>query len=322
MHKIFISGGAGFVGSHLCEKIKENYKGSKIIILDKLTYAGNLKFIKELIKDKNVTFIKGDLCNIKLMKKLLKNADIAINVAAESHVDNSFNNSFSFTLTNTFGSHVFFENCRVNNVKNIIHISTDEVYGQKLSGKSFETDKLLPTNPYSASKAAAEMIALSYNKSFKSNITIIRSNNLYGTRQFPEKLISKSIISFLNKKKMEIHGYGLQTRHYLHINDLTDGVLMILKKKIKNQIINFGTNEKFRNKDVVNKICKHMNLNFKDNVKYIKDRPFNDFSYNVSIKKAIQFGWKPKRKFDEKILDIINWYKKNKKLFKKNIVRT
>jgi UDP-glucose 4,6-dehydratase len=316
MHKIFISGGAGFVGSHLCEKIKENYKGSKIIILDKLTYAGNLKFIKELIKDKNVTFIKGDLCNIKLMKKLLKNADIAINVAAESHVDNSFNNSFSFTLTNTFGSHVFFENCRINNVKNIIHVSTDEVYGQKTSGKSFENDRLLPTNPYSASKAAAEMIALSYNKSFKSKITIIRSNNLFGTRQYPEKIIPKTILSFLKNKKMEIHGNGKQIRHYLHIDDLTDGILLILKKKLTGQTINFGSNENYNNKELIKKICKHMNMNFDKSTKFIKDRPFNDVRYKVSTKKAKSFGWTTNKNLKDSLPDLIKWYASNKTLFK------
>ncbi len=317
MHKIFISGGAGFVGSHLCEKINKKYKKSAIFILDKLTYAGNKNFIKTLIKKKNITFVKGDLCNIKLMKKLLKNVDIAINVAAESHVDNSFENSFAFTLTNTFGSHVFYESCKINNVKNILHVSTDEVYGQKISGKSLETDKLLPSNPYSASKAAAEMVALSYNKSFKTNINIIRSNNLYGIRQYPEKLISKSIISFLESRKMEIHGNGKQSRHYLHIDDLTDGILLLLKKKIKNEIINFGSKEKFTNKDVVKKICKYMKINFKKNTKFVKDRPFNDFCYNVSIKKAQKYGWSPKRKFDENIINIIQWYKDNIKLFRK-----
>tara|TARA_B100000767_G_C19748329_1_gene529566 strand:- start:185 stop:1144 length:960 start_codon:yes stop_codon:yes gene_type:complete len=316
MHKIFISGGAGFVGSHLCEKIKENYKGSKIIILDKLTYAGNLKFIKRLIKDKNVTFVKGDLCNIRLMEKLLKNVDIAINVAAESHVDNSFNNSFSFTSTNTFGSHIFFESCRINNVKNIIHVSTDEVYGQKTSGKSFENDRLLPTNPYSASKAAAEMIALSYNKSFKSKITIIRSNNLFGTRQYPEKIIPKTILSFLKNKKMEIHGNGKQIRHYLHIDDLTDGILLILKKKLTGQTINFGSNENYNNKELIKKICKHMNMNFNKSTKFIKDRPFNDVRYKVSTKKAKSFGWTTNKNLKDSLPDLIKWYASNKTLFK------
>ncbi len=316
MHKILISGGAGFVGSHLCEKIYKHYNNSKLIILDKLTYAGNRLFIKDLIIKKNVSFVKGDICDANLMKKLLKGVDIAINVAAESHVDNSFNNSFAFTLTNTFGSHVFFENCKYNKVENILHVSTDEVYGQKISGTSFENDKLLPTNPYSASKAAAEMIALSYNKSFKINLTIIRSNNLYGTRQYPEKLIAKTILSFLKKKKMEIHGKGKQIRHYLHIDDLTDGILMILRKKIKNQIINFGSYESYNNKEIVQKISNHMNVDFKKNIKFIKDRPFNDFRYKVSFRKAMNYGWKPKNKFDMNIVKIIEWYKKNQSLFK------
>ena len=316
MHKILISGGAGFVGSHLCEKINNRYKKSKLIILDKLTYAGNKLFINDLIKKKNIIFVKGDICDNKLMKQLLKNVDIAINVAAESHVDNSFNNSYSFTLTNTFGSHVFFENCKFNKVKNILHVSTDEVYGQKISGTSFEDDKLLPTNPYSASKAAAEMIALSYNKSFKTDLTIIRSNNLYGTRQYPEKLIAKTILSFLKNKKMEIHGNGKQIRHYLHIDDLTDGILMILKKKIKNQIINFGSYESYNNKEVVQKISNHMKINFKKNIKFIKDRPFNDFRYKISIKKAKSYGWKAKKKFDQNISEVIEWYRNNQNIFK------
>ena len=318
MHKIFISGGAGFVGSHLCEKINRNFKKSTIIILDKLTYAGNKNFIKSLIKKKNVTFVKGDLCNIKLMKKLLKNVDIAINVAAESHVDNSFNNSFSFTLSNTLGGHVFFESCRLNNVKNILHVSTDEVYGQKLKGQSYESDKLIPTNPYSASKTAAEMIALSYNKSFKTKMTIIRSNNIYGTRQYPEKLIPKTILSFLNKRKMEIHGKGRQIRHYLHIDDFTDGILFIIKKKIKNEIINLGSLENYTNLNLVKNIAHKMNLDFKKNIKFTKDRPFNDYRYKVSTSKIKQLGWKPKIKMEKKLVEIIEWYKINKNIFKIN----
>ena len=266
---------------------------------------------------KNVSFIKGDICDQKLMSKLLKNVNIAINVAAESHVDNSFNNSFAFTFTNTLGSHVFFENCRINKVKNIIHVSTDEVYGQKISGRSYENDRLLPTNPYSASKAAAEIIALSYKKSFKMNITIVRSNNLYGIRQYPEKLIPKTILSFLIKKKMNLHGNGRQIRHYLHIDDFTDGILLILKKKIKNEIINFGSNEQYQNKEIVKKISKFMKINTNKNIKFIKDRPFNDIRYSVSFAKIKAHGWKPLRDFNKEILIMIDWYKKNINLFKK-----
>ena len=318
MHKIFISGGAGFLGSHLCDKINYYYRNSEIIILDKLTYSANELFIKNLINKKNVKFIKGDICDHNLMSKLLKKVNIAINVAAESHVDNSFNNSYSFTLTNTFGSHIFFENCRSNNVKHIIHVSTDEVYGQRVYGTSTESDRLLPTNPYSASKAAAEMIALSYNKSFKLNITIIRSNNLYGTRQYPEKLIPKTILSFLINKKMEVHGNGKQIRHYLHVDDLTDGILLILKKKIKNEIINFGSSEYCSNLEMIKKISKKMNIRLSNKIKFIKNRPFNDLRYKVSLKKAKSYGWIAKKNFNEEIIKIIEWYKSNINIFNKN----
>ena len=162
MNKFFITGGAGFVGSHLVEKIFYAYPKSKIIVLDKLTYAADKKYLKNILKSRRVKFLKLDINNSKKYKIFLKKVDLAVNVAAESHVDNSFKNSVKFTLTNTLGAHVFIQSCLENDVKNIIHVSTDEVYGDKRYGKSKENDYLNPTNPYSASKAAIEIILKSY----------------------------------------------------------------------------------------------------------------------------------------------------------------
>lgn len=200
--KILITGGAGFVGSHLSEQIFTKFRRSQIIIIDKLSYAGNKKFLKNITNFKRVLFLKFDICNFDKILKLTKDVDLAINVAAESHVDRSFNNSFNFTKTNTYGAHVFFEACKINKVKKIIQISTDEVYGEIKKGSHSEKDILNPTNPYAGSKAAAEMILNSYNSSFKTKIITVRGNNLYGNRQYPEKIIPHTISSILKKKKL------------------------------------------------------------------------------------------------------------------------
>jgi UDP-glucose 4,6-dehydratase len=165
--KIFITGGAGFIGSHISEEIFNTFKKSKIIILDKLTYAGKKIYLKEILNSNRVKFIKGDIRNYNLYKKYLKNVDIAINAAAESHVDNSFKSPISFTSTNTLGAHIFLLNCIENKVSKILHVSSDKVYGEKIKGKCTENQKINPTNPYSASKAAAEIIINSHKYAYK-----------------------------------------------------------------------------------------------------------------------------------------------------------
>ena len=319
MKKFFITGAAGFIGSHVCEHILEKFPNSKIIALDKLTYAGKKIFLNEIINNKNFKFIKSDILNSKKYINFLKNVDCAINIAAESHVDNSFHNSIQFTKTNTLGAHVFLENCIKKKVKKIIHISTDEVYGDKLRGKSYEVDTLNPTNPYSASKAAAEMIANSYKYVFKRDIIIIRANNIYGNRQFPEKLIPSCIVSLINKKKINIHGKGINRRHFLYVKDFCSALEIIIKKKNQG-IYNVGSNESFKNIEIAKKICVLMNKSY-NNIKYVKDRPFNDTRYSISSKKIIKLGWSPKVKLFNQLKKIIEWYIKNNKIFAKKILK-
>ncbi len=211
------------------------------------------------------------------------------------------------------GAHVFLENCINKKVKKIIHISTDEVYGDKLKGKSYEGDTLDPTNPYSASKAAAEMIINSYKYVFKKDIIIIRANNIYGIRQFPEKLIPSCIVSLLKNKKIPIHGNGKNRRHFLFVKDFCDALEIIIKK-INNGIYNIGSNESYLNIQVAKKICDLMNKS-KKNIRHVKDRPFNDKRYSISSKKIRRLGWKTKGNLFLELSQIIAWYKKNYKIF-------
>ena len=237
MIKFFISGGAGFIGSQLCEKIYTSFPRAQLIIYDKLTYAGNLKFLDKIIRSNRVKFIKGDIIDYKKYSKYLKNINFAINVAAESHVDRSFKNSLLFTRSNTLGAHTFVQSCIENNVKKILQVSTDEVYGQTLKGQKNEQSLMNPTNPYSASKAAAEIIINSY-KFFESDkILTVRGNNIYGVRQFPEKLIPSCIVNLIKNKKIQLNGDGKHERCYLSAKDFAAGIVLLLKKIKKEYII-------------------------------------------------------------------------------------
>jgi dTDP-glucose 4,6-dehydratase len=313
MKSFFITGAAGFIGSHVCEHILIKFPNAKIFALDKLTYAGNKIFLKKLFKSKKFKFIHSDILNTKKYFKYLKNIDCAINIAAESHVDHSFKNSIEFTRTNTLGAHVFLENCIRRKVNKIIHISTDEVYGDKIKGFSYETDSLNPTNPYSASKAAAEMITNSYKFVLKKDIIIVRANNIYGTRQFPEKLIPSCIVSLIKNKKIPIHGNGRHLRHYLYVKDFCNA-LEIIVKKVNKGIYNVGSTDSYRNIKIAKKICSLMNKSYK-NIKFTKDRPFNDRRYAVSSKKIHKLGWRQKAKLFNQLEEIINWYKEKYNVF-------
>ena len=315
--KILITGAAGFIGSHLAEKLFSTYKRSKFILYDKITYAANKNYIKDLIKKKNVKFIKSDLLNFNQLGKNLNNVDLAINVAAESHVDNSFGNSLIFSRTNTLGTHYFLEACRKQKVKKIIHVSTDEVYGENLK-KPFKEDQILnPTNPYSASKAGADMMVNAYKKSYKLDITTVRANNIYGIRQYPEKLISKSIYNFLHNKKMTIHGKGNNYRFYLSVEDFCDGMLRIINNGKFQEIYNIASDKKYKVINVIKMISKHLNKDFRKNVKYVTDRPFNDKIYQINCDKLKKLNWKIKRNLEDDISHIIDWYIENKNIFKK-----
>jgi UDP-glucose 4,6-dehydratase len=311
MHKIVITGGAGFIGSHVVETVARAMPDSTITILDKMTYAADYENIAHLIDHRRVQLVVGDICDLSLCQTVLVGTDLLLHLAAESHVDNSFGDSLLFTQTNTLGTHTLLEACRINGVKRIVHVSTDEVYGEVLTGEADEKAWLNPTNPYSASKASAEMVVLSYLRSFKVPIIVVRANNIFGIRQFPEKLIPRACLSLLHGLKIPIHGDGSYRRRYLAAEDFADALILVAERGGVGEIYNIGSREEYSNLAVVEMICREFGVTSKDHISFVLDRPFNDQRYGILSSKIAALGWSPKLRLEAEVGRIVQWYRTN-----------
>lgn len=311
MKKIVITGGAGFIGSHIVEYFVRKYPDSEIVVFDKMTYAADIRNILHLVTDASIQLLVGDICNLETCTRAVKGADLVIHAAAESHVDNSFGNSLEFTQTNVVGTHSLMEACRHANVGRIIHVSTDEVYGEIINGTADESVPLRPTNPYSASKAAAEMIIRGYLHSSKLPVVTVRANNIFGIRQFPEKIIPKFLISLMMGRPLTIHGNGRNRRHYLSAWDFAEAIDMLVRFGEVGEIYNIGTQEEYTNLDMARMISELFGLKTDDTVVFIEDRPFNDFRYAVDWSHMAALGWQPKRHLSEELATMAKWYNDN-----------
>ena len=280
-------------------------------------YCANENNVKEEIrKSDRYNLIKGNLCSIDLLNHILKdyNVDTIIHFAAQSHVQNSFDDSLKYTYDNIVGTHTLLESSRLyGKIIKFIHISTDEVYGESLLSedeeKKNEQSILCPTNPYAATKAGAELIANSYRYSFKMPIIITRGNNVYGPDQYPEKLIPKFIELLKNGKKVTIQGDGSNVRAFLHVLDVAKALELILEKGKIGEIYNIGSDEdkEYTVLEIAKILIKliHKNENYDDYIEYIEDRPFNDKRYYISNEKVKNLGWEIKKDFYEGITELI-----------------
>jgi dTDP-glucose 4,6-dehydratase len=253
----------------------------------------------------------GDLCDLEFCTSVTKGADLVLHLAAESHVDNSFGNSLNFTRSNALGTHTLLEACRVNKIKKFIHVSTDEVYGEIHEGVHSESDMLNPTNPYSASKAAADMIVNSYILSFHMPIVTVRANNIYGIRQYPEKLIPRFILLALAGKQLPLHGSGLHRRRFLAAQDFADALVLLIDQGAIGEIYNIGSEAEYANIEVAHMIADRLGLSTDDLFLYVEDRPFNDSRYAIDTRKLHALGWYPKRPLEQHLGDVIEWYRQN-----------
>ena len=300
MPKALVTGGCGFIGSNFLNIMKERHPDIDFINIDKVDYCSNVHNVKPGV----ATLVRRDLCNVGFLENLVKEHkfDYVFHFAAQSHVDNSFISPLGFTLDNTYGTHALVEMCRRHtpNVE-FIHFSTDEVYGESKTDEPFaeETGVLRPTNPYSASKAAAEMIIRSYIESFDMNIKIIRCNNVYGPNQYPEKLIPKFIRLLKNDEKCTIHGTNSANvrRAFMHVEDVVDAVEVVWKEGVRGEVYNIASDDELSVMDVTKLIIKTLKNteDYDEWIDYIEDRPFNDQRYYICAKKLKALGWSQKR---------------------------
>jgi len=308
--KILITGGAGFIGSNFIRHMLVKYPNYEIINLDKLTYAGNLNNLKDIEKNKNYSFLKGDICDKKIVEKLIKKVSIIINFAAESHVDRSIIKSDAFIQTNVFGTYVLLQAAKEFKIKKFIHISTDEVYGSIVSGSFNEDSSLKPSSPYSASKASSDMLVTAFNVTYGLPTIITRSTNNFGPFQYPEKLIPLFITNLLEGKKIPLYGDGLNVRDWLYVIDNCEAIDFLLHHGREGEIYNISANNEKTNLEITKKI-----LNFlgKDEnfIEYVTDRPGHDRRYSLDCSKIKKLGWKLTFEFDDALKATINWYKNN-----------
>ncbi|KAK3375197.1 dTDP-D-glucose 4,6-dehydratase [Podospora didyma] len=332
---IMITGGAGFIACWLVRHLTLTYPHAyNIVSFDKLDYCSSLNNTRILNDKLNFTFYQGDITHPPEVVSCLEkhNIDTIFHFAAQSHVDLSFGNSYGFTHTNVYGTHVLLESAKKVGIKRFIHISTDEVYGEVKDDDDdlLETSILAPTNPYAASKAAAEMLVHSYQKSFKLPVIIVRSNNVYGPHQYPESInglalancsplteIIPKFACLLNRgKPVVLHGDGTPTRRYLFAGDAADAFDTILHKGQLGQIYNVGSYDEISNLALCSKLLSEMALphespeDFSSWVKYTHDRPFNDHRYAVDGTKLRQLGWDQKTPFADGLRITVEWYRR------------
>lgn len=308
--KILVTGGLGFIGSNFIRYVLENYPNDSIVNFDKPTYCGNYENVKDVEKNPRYKYVSGNICNLNEVCLAMYDIDYVVHFAAQSHVDRSISDSFSFTEANVKGTHVMLEAARTCGIKKFLYISTDEVYGSTKKGKFKETDILCPNNPYSASKAGAEMLVRAYHRTYGMHTIITRSSNNFGPYQFPEKLIPLFITNILEGKTVPLYGNGKNRRDWIHVEDNCAGIKFALDKGIPGSIYNIGGGNDISNIQITRMILKHLDKT-EFFIQYVADRPGHDFRYALDSSKIRKLGWKTKMKFDEALIKTIDWYKNN-----------
>ena len=352
---VLITGGAGFIASHVAILLVEKYPDYKasfrdtpprasikfernstdrtlpndvlffhsslsmqVVVIDKLDYCANLRNLERVSGYLNFKFIKGDICSSDLISHVLREEciDTVMHFAAQTHVDNSFGNSFEFTENNIRGTHVLLETVKtLGTIKRFLHVSTDEVYGESSyenNDANVESASLLePTNPYSATKAGAEMLVMAYGRSYNLPYVITRGNNVYGPHQYPEKAIPKFIMLARNGMKIPIHGDGLATRSYMHVSDAASAFDAILHKGETKGVYNIGAHEERTVLSVAEDIGKSLGKDISQTITHVMDRKFNDRRYFIDCSKLLALGWTQQVSWEDGLKETIEWYTKN-----------
>ncbi len=315
---IFVTGAAGFIGSNFVRMLLRNQQDLRLIAYDKLTYAGNLANIRDLLDDARLTFVKGDICDPVKVESTLREYQVSelVNFAAESHVDRSILGSGPFVQTNVLGTQVLLDLARSLELTRFLQVSTDEVYGtlpeDRPEVKFTEETPLAPNSPYSASKTAADCLVRSYFHTFAMPVLTTRCSNNYGPYQFPEKLIPLFVTNLIEGKQVPLYGDGLNVRDWLHVEDHCEAIWTVLNNGTPGEVYNVGGNNELTNRKITEIVLQQMGASWATAVKYVKDRAGHDRRYAIDASKIQrELGWTPKRRFETAIAETIAWYQQH-----------
>jgi dTDP-glucose 4,6-dehydratase len=308
--KILVTGGSGFIGSNFVRHVLAAHADDTVVNLDKLTYAGNPANLADLEDSPRYAFVHGDICDGKLLRDVARGVDAVVNFAAESHVDRSLMEPDAFLRTDVFGVFTLLEAVRELKIPRLLHIGTDEVYGSVATGSSRESDPLRPSNPYSASKASGDLLALAYWQTHRVPVVITRSSNNFGPHQYPEKVIPLFITNALDGEPLPLYGDGRNVRDWLYVLDNCAAIDLVLRRGREGEVYNIGGGTEVENIVLTRQILR---LTGKPEtlIQPVKDRPGHDRRYSLDSKKVRQLGWTPRHAFPEALTTTVAWYREH-----------
>jgi dTDP-glucose 4,6-dehydratase len=313
MVKVLVTGGAGFIGSNFVRHAIDAHPDWQVTTLDKLTYAGRLENLESVAKHPRHRFVKGDIADPAVAGPLVRESQVVVNFAAETHVDRSIQNAGEFITTDVYGTFVLLEAARQNpSLRRFVQISTDEVYGSVPRGSSRETDELRPRNPYSASKVGADRLAYSYWATYNVPVVITRASNNYGPNQFPEKIIPLFITNLIDDIPVPLYGDGQNERDWLHVIDHCRAVDLLIERGADGEVYNVGGGNQVKNVDLTHRIL-HLVGKPASLIKPVADRPGHDRRYSLDTGKLASLGWRPQADFEQGLADTVKWYRENER---------
>ncbi|EMF56361.1 MULTISPECIES: dTDP-glucose 4,6-dehydratase [Streptomyces] len=310
MDKLLVTGGAGFIGSHFVKRMLRADDIGHVTVLDALTYAGHIENLGEAFLSPKLTFVHGNILDADLVDTLVRQHTAIVHFAAESHVDRSFDDAGPFLLTNLLGTQTLADAAMRHGIDKFVHVSTDEVYGPLPQGSATEADPLRPTVPYAASKAASDLVALSYHHTYGVPVCVTRSSNNYGPYQHPEKIIPLFATRLLRGQQVTLHDRGQHLRNWLHVEDNCAGVELVLRGGTPGEVYNIGGGTDFTSKELTSHLLRLCGADW-DSVVYVPDRRSNDVRYSVTWDKLADLGYRPVRDFEEGLAETVDWYRRN-----------
>lgn len=314
--KLLVTGGAGFIGSNFVRRTLEDaypgLEGAEVVVLDALTYSGNKENLAPVADSERYTFVHGDIRDDKVLDEWIPQVDGVVHFAAESHVDRSVRDASIFVETNVLGTQKLLDACLRHGIDRFVHVSTDEVYGSIEEGEWTEEWPLEPNSPYAASKAGSDLIARSYHRTHKMNISITRCSNNYGPYHFPEKLIPLFVTNLMDDKHVPLYGTGENVRDWLHVDDHCRGIAMVYTKGRAGEVYNIGGGTQLTNVEITKKLLELMGKDW-SYVDHVEDRKGHDLRYCVDISKIQkELGYEPQVPFEQGLADVVKWYRDNR----------